>query len=96
MKIFVGNLSFEAAEADVKKFFESAGSVSSAMIVRERKKGKSLGYGFVEMPDDGQATAAVASLNGQEFMGRPLNISPARPKIKKNAVNSMPCYGSRR
>ena len=88
MNIFVGNLSFDAVEADVKKLFEGFGNVASVVIVRrkEKKTPKSRGFGFVEMPDEQQALAAIAALNGKEFMGRVLNVDPARPKGQKAMV----------
>ena len=84
MIIFVGNLSFEANESDVKKLFEGFGSVASVVILRrkEKKAPKSRGFGFVEMPDEQQALAAIAALNDKEFMGRVLDIEPARPKTE--------------
>ena len=84
MDIFVGNLSFDAAEGDVKKLFEGFGNVSSAVIVmrKEKKAPKSRGFGFVEMPDEQQALAAIAGLNDKEFMGRVINVNPARPKTE--------------
>lgn len=83
MKIFVGNLAFSATEADVKKAFEGFGSVESAVIVMDKKGVKSRGFGFVEMPFDKQAQAAIAAMDKNEFMGRPLNVSPARPKTQE-------------
>ncbi len=80
MKIFVGNLLFEAKDIDVAKLFEGFGNVISVKIVMEKNGKKSRGFGFVEMPDDEQAQAAIAALDGTEFMGRTLNVSPARPK----------------
>ncbi len=80
MDVFVGNLSFDATEADVKKLFEGFGSVASVRIVMEKKGTKSRGFGFVQMPDEQQAQALIAALNDKEFMGRPLRVSPARPK----------------
>ena len=84
MNIFVGNLSFDANDADVKKLFEGFGNVASAVIVmrKEKKAPKSRGFGFVDMPDEQQALAAIAGLNGKEFMGRVLDINPARPKTE--------------
>jgi len=84
MNIFVGNLSFDAVEADIKKLFEGFGNVASVVIVRrkEKKTPKSRGFGFVEMPDEQQALAAIAALNGKEFMERVLNIDPVRPKTE--------------
>ncbi len=80
MNIFVGNLSFEAKEADVYKLFTGFGSVAFVSIVMEKKGKKSRGFGFLQMPDEQQAQAAIAALNGKEFMGRPLNVELARPK----------------
>ena len=82
MNIFVGNLPFAATEADLKKLFEGFGNVASAVIVmrKEKKVPKSRGFGFVQMPDEQQALAAMAALNGKEFMGRVLNVNPTRPK----------------
>jgi len=80
MNIFVGNLLFEATEGDVKKLFAGFGNVASVAIVMEKKGIKSRGFGFVQMPDEEQALAAIAALNDKEFMGRPLNVSPTRPK----------------
>ncbi len=88
MNIFVGNLSFDATEADVKKLFEGFGNVASVVIVmrKEKKAPKSRGFGFVQMPDEQQALAAIAALNGKEFMGRVLDVNPARPKVESQAV----------
>src|SRR5580692_9615846 len=82
MNIFVGNLSFSATENDVKGVFEPFGAVSSVRI--KKKSGKnSRGFGFVIMPDDIQAQAAIAGLQDKEFMGRPLSVSVERPKAVK-------------
>ena len=91
MNIFVGNLSFDSVEADVKKLFEGFGNVASVVIVRrkEKKTPKSRGFGFVEMPDEQQALAAIAALNGKEFMGRVLNVDPARPKTEAQAASEL-------
>ena len=88
MNIFVGNLSFDANEGDVKKLFEGFGNVASVVIVmrKEKKAPKSRGFGFVQMPDEQQALAAIAALNGKEFMGRVLDVNPARPKAEAQAV----------
>jgi RNA recognition motif-containing protein len=80
MNIFVGNLLFEATEGDVRKVFEAFGGVASVAIVMDKKGIKSRGFGFVEMPVDQEAQEAIANLDGKEFMGRVLNVSPAYPK----------------
>lgn len=91
MNIFVGNLSFDSNNSDVKKLFEGFGNVSSAVIVmrKEKKAPKSRGFGFVEMPDEQQALCAIAALNGKEFMGRALDVNPARPKAETKAVTEL-------
>ncbi len=83
MNIFVGNLSFEATEQDVLKLFRQFGEVHSITILMDKNGKKSRGFGFLEMPDDDKAKAAIAALEGSEFMGRNLNVSPARPKEEK-------------
>lgn len=81
MMIFVGNLAFDATQDDVKKLFEGFGGVASVKIVTEKKADKSRGFGFVEMPDNTQAAAAITALDGQEFMGRPLNVAVSTKKF---------------
>jgi RNA recognition motif-containing protein len=91
MNIFVGNLSFDSVEADVQKLFEGFGNVASVAIVmrKEKKAPKSRGFGFVQMPDEQQALAAIAVLNGKEFMGRIINVDPARPKTEAQAESKL-------
>ena len=88
MKIFVGNLSFDAKEPDVKRVFEGFGAVSSVVIKMKDHKAKSRGFGFVEMPDATQAQAAIAGLSGKEFMGRPLKVDPARVETDSDRKRS--------
>jgi len=91
MNIFVGNLSFESNEDDVKKLFAGFGFVASVAIVMQKgkKTPKSRGFGFVDMFDEQQAHAAIAALNGKEFMGRILNVDPARPKAEAQAESGV-------
>lgn len=88
MNIFVGNLSFETEEADVYKLFMPFGSVTYVSIVMDKKGRESRGFGFLEMPDEQQAQAAIAALNHKEFMGRPINVEPARikPEASRDSV----------
>jgi cold-inducible RNA-binding protein len=80
MKLFVGNFSFATTEDDLRALFEPYGSIDSIAVVTDRTTGRSRGFGFVEMPDRGQAEKAIEALNGKEVGGRTLNINEARPK----------------
>jgi len=80
MNIYAGSLSFQLTEADLKAAFEAYGTVSSARIIMDRYSGRSKGFGFVEMPNEAEAKAAIAALNGKELKGRKVNISEARPQ----------------
>ena len=89
MNIFVGNLSFEAKEIDIQRVFMAFGVVTSVAIVMEKKGKKSRGFGFVEMPDEQEALAAIAQLQGKEILGRPINVTSAVSKgPKKEPSNS--------
>ncbi|HWG50696.1 MAG TPA: RNA-binding protein [Candidatus Acidoferrales bacterium] len=80
MKLFVGNFSFSTTEEDLRALFAPYGSIDSVAVVTDRTTGRSRGFGFVEMPDRGQAEKAIEALNGKEVDGRTLNINEARPK----------------
>jgi RNA recognition motif-containing protein len=80
MNIYVGNLPHAASEADLRSAFEAFGEVSRANIVTDRDTGQPRGFGFVEMPNQAEAQAAMNGLNGQEMMGRTLTVNEARPK----------------
>lgn len=80
MNIYVGNISREASDADLRAAFEAHGEVSSAKIIMDRVTGQSRGFGFVEMPSADAGKAAVAALNGQDHMGRKLTVNEARPR----------------
>ena len=80
MNIYVGNLSYDISEADLREAFEAFGEVDSAKIITDRDTGRSKGFGFVEMPDQGNGTTAIDGLNGQELGGRPLRVNEARPR----------------
>jgi RNA recognition motif-containing protein len=82
MNIFVGDLSFEAIEADLKRAFEAFGKVNSVTIIKEKNGIKSRGFGFVDMPDDAEGIEAINGLNDKEFMGRVLKVSRARKKLE--------------
>jgi RNA recognition motif-containing protein len=80
MNIYIGNLSFDATEDEVRQLFAEHGDVSSVNIITDRDTGRSKGFGFVEMPQTEQAQAAIKALNGKEHRGRNLNVNEARPK----------------
>lgn len=83
MNIYVGNLSRDASEADLRQAFEAFGAVTSVAIIKDRITGDPRGFGFVEMPSKDEAMAAISSLNGQDLKGRTLNINEARPKTDR-------------
>ncbi|MEM3342173.1 MAG: RNA-binding protein [Thermoplasmata archaeon] len=83
MNIYVGNLSYNATEADVRKAFETYGTVTNVTLVVDRTTGRKKGFGFVEMPSDEEAKKAIEGLNGKEHMGRTLKVSPKKDKEEK-------------
>lgn len=80
MNIYVGNLSFQTNDAELREAFERHGSVSDARVVNDRETGRPRGFGFVEMPNDTEARAAITAMNGKELGGRTLTVNEARPK----------------
>jgi RNA recognition motif-containing protein len=80
MRIFVGNLSHDVSDPDLQTAFESFGSVDSATVVRDKFTGESRGFGFVEMPAQAEAQAAISGMNGKDLKGRAVNVNEARPR----------------
>lgn len=80
MNIYVGNLSYDMSEEDLRNSFEDHGTVDSAKIIMDRESGRSKGFGFVEMPDNSEATAAIQELNEAMVNGRPLRVNEAKPR----------------
>jgi len=80
MNIYVGNLSYDTTEAGLQEAFGQYGQVESARIIMDRYTNRSRGFGFVEMPDDSEAEAAIAGLNESDLDGRTLTVNKARPK----------------
>lgn len=85
MNIFVGNLSFETRDEGLRQAFSAYGEVSSAQVVMDRDSGRSRGFGFVEMPNDAEARAAISALNGSDLGGRALTVNEARPRPPRNS-----------
>ena len=79
-KIFVGNLPFDATNADLEALFAEAGTCESASVVTDRDTGRSRGFGFVEMSSASEADKAISTLNGRELHGRQINVSEARAR----------------
>jgi RNA recognition motif-containing protein len=83
MNIYVGNLSRDASEADLKEAFQVFGEVSSCNIIKDKFTGESRGFGFVEMPNKEEADKAIADMNGKDLKGRNLTVNEARPRTDR-------------
>ena len=83
MNIYVGNLSYGMSEDELRTAFSAYGEVSSVKILMDRETGRSRGFGFVEMPNNGEAESAIAQLNGKDLGGRALRINEARPREQR-------------
>jgi RNA recognition motif-containing protein len=82
--IFVGNLSFNTAEDELRQLFEPFGQVDRVSIMTDRDTGRSRGFGFVEMASNEDGEKAIASLNGSQVGGRTINVNEARPKTERS------------
>ena len=80
MNIYVGNLPFSSAGADLEEIFSEYGQVDSASVISDRETGRSRGFGFVEMANDDEARKAIEELDGADFDGRNLRVNEARPR----------------
>ncbi len=83
MNIYVGNLSYSLSESELRDAFAAYGEVSSVKVLMDRETDRSRGFGFVEMPNQDEAEAAVAEINGKEVGGRPLRVNEARPREER-------------
>ena len=82
MNIYVGNLSYEVTEEDLKEAFEVFGEVETVKIIKDNYSGRSKGFGFVEMPKNADAQSAINGLNDKELKGRTLKVNAARPRTE--------------
>lgn len=82
MNIFIGNLSRQVTDADLREAFEAHGQVASANVIKDKFTGESRGFGFVEMSVQAEAQAAIAALNGKDLKGRALNVAEAKPRTE--------------
>ncbi len=83
VQIYAGNLPYKIKEDELKRLFEAHGEVSSVKIVTDRETGRSKGFGFVEMPNEGEANNAISQLNNAEVMGRNIQVNVARPRAER-------------
>lgn len=82
MKLYVGNLSYEVTEEDLRQAFEPFGQIESAVIIKDKISGQSKGFGFVEFPSQADGQSAIDGLNGHELKGRNINVNEARPRTE--------------
>jgi len=83
MNIYVGNISWDVTESDLKEAFQAYGEVASSSIIKDKFSGKSRGFGFVEMPNKEEGDKAIAGLNGKEMKGRNLTVNEAKPRTDR-------------
>ena len=82
MNIYVGNLSREVTEEDLRQAFEALGQVESVNLIKDKFSGESRGFGFVQMPSKDEAQKALDEMNGKSLSGRSINVSEARPRTE--------------
>jgi RNA recognition motif-containing protein len=80
MNIYVGNMSRDVTEEDLRQAFGAFGQVGTVTIIKDKFTGESRGFGFVEMPGKDEAQSAITGMNGKELKGRSLNVNEARPR----------------
>lgn len=83
VNIYVGNLPYGTTDQELQDLFSQFGAISKVSIIIDRETGRSKGFGFVEMTDDGEARQAIEALNGQQFGGRALTVNEARPRTER-------------
>ena len=83
MNIYVGNLSPETTEDDLRQAFEAFGQVDTTNVIKDKYSGESRGFGFVEMPSKNEAQNAINEMNGKDLKGRAVNVNEARPKADR-------------
>lgn len=95
-KLYVGNLPYEASEAQLEEIFARSGTVDTVRVMRDMASGRSRGFAFVEMSTDDEAQSAVTQLNGHQLDGRALTVNEARPKAAAGAGGGQDRGGFRR
>ncbi len=84
LRIYVGNFGYETTEQELREAFEAHGQVKEVTMIQDRDTGRPKGFGFIEMPTDEEAQAAITALNGQELSGRALTVNEARPRQERS------------
>jgi RNA recognition motif-containing protein len=82
MNIYVGNLSRDVTDDELREAFKGFGEVTSATVIKDKFSGQSRGFGFVEMPAKAEAEAAIQGMNGKDLKGRTLSVNVARPRTE--------------
>ncbi|HEY9781576.1 MAG TPA: RNA-binding protein [Leptolyngbyaceae cyanobacterium] len=85
MSIYVGNLSFQVTEEDLKQAFAEYGTVNRVQLPTDRETGRLRGFAFVEMASEAEETAAIEALNGAEWMGRDMKVNKAKPREERGS-----------
>ena len=93
MRIFVGNMSFQTTEEELRSIFEPYGEITSINVITDRDTGRPRGFAFVELGNDGEAAKAITELNGKELDGRALNVNEAKPKPERSGPRGGGGYG---
>ncbi len=94
--IYVGNLSYNATEDDLRQAFSQFGDVSSVSVIKDRETGRPRGFAFVEMPDSNQAAEAIENINNTEIAGRNVTVNEARPREDRGGGGRRGGGGERR
>jgi len=96
MKIFIGNLSYNVTQGDLRQAFEAFGQVVSATVIKDKQSGRSKGFGYVEMPVQAEAQSAIEVLNGKALKGRTITVNEARPRADDRRGRDRGGAGDRR
>jgi cold-inducible RNA-binding protein len=96
MNIYVGNLPHKVTEDELRQAFAEFGQVTEVRLIVDKFSGESKGFGFVEMPSKAEAEKAIEQMNGQDFMGRALNVNEARPRTDRGGGGRRGGFGGGR
>jgi RNA recognition motif-containing protein len=83
MRIYVGNLTYSVTDDDLREVFGEFGELAAAEVIKDKFSGQSKGFGFVDMPNNAEADAAIKALNETDFKGRKLTVNEARPRAER-------------